>query len=108
MYGNEHPPTLGGQHPWTDPLAPQSFLDPRPDTELAIAGALAPRPEHFPFTESGRADYYAAVRVAAQQQTMMQHQAMHHASELADAERREANRKRAERQALDANLLLIL
>lgn len=69
MYG-DHPPAFGAQHPWHDPLEPQDLFDPRPDAELAMAGALAPDPQAFPFTPEGRRDYYAAVRTAAQQMQM--------------------------------------
>jgi hypothetical protein len=72
MSWTDHPSAFGS-HPWTDPFAPQDFLNPRPDQDLAIAGARAPRPEDFPYTDQGQRDYYDAVRVAAQRELMMQH-----------------------------------
>jgi hypothetical protein len=73
VYSREHP-FPGQPHPWTDPLAPQDFLTPRPDWALQTAGAIAPRPEDFPLTDMGKRDYYAAVEQAAYQQMAMQQQ----------------------------------
>jgi hypothetical protein len=99
VYG-DHPPSLGSQHPWHDPLVPADVFNPRPDAELAIAGSLAPRPEDFPFDEQGRSDYYAEVRSAAQRQLMMQQQIHHmqaaqaaYASEVAAARAAEQRRR---------------
>jgi hypothetical protein len=92
MFG-DHPPAFGAQHPWHDQLAPQDLFDPRPDADLAMAGALAPDPQAFPFTPEGRRDYYAAVRAAAHQQQMMQ---MGHMQVLHEAGAREAAVARAE------------
>lgn len=74
MFG-DHPPALGDQHPWLNPLAPQDIFNPRPDSELAMAGGLAPDPQAFPFTPAGRAEYYEAVRTTAHQMQMTQFQA---------------------------------
>jgi hypothetical protein len=96
MYG-DHPPAFGAQHPWQDPLAPQDFFDPRPDAELAMAGALAPDPQAFPFTAEGRREYHAAVRSAAQQQQMMQMghmQAVYAGRAAEEASAREEKRRR--------------
>lgn len=97
----DHPPT--GQHPWLDPLSPPEMFNPRPDSELAIAGALAPPPNAFPFTEAGRGEYYDAVRAVAQQHMSMQHQRI--AQEGAEAQ--EA-RERVARDHGDDELLLML
>ena len=78
MYGSDHPPGFGSQHPWRDLFAPEDIFASRPDPELAIVGPLAPRAEDYPFTDEGRREHSAAVRSAAQQQTMQQHQAMDH------------------------------
>ena len=69
---NDHPPAFGHQHPWLDPLEPQDPFNPRPDTELAMAGGLAPDPQAFPFTPDGQAEYYRAVKSAAHQMQMDQ------------------------------------
>jgi hypothetical protein len=71
MFG-DHPPVVGSQHPWHDPLAPQDLFHPRPDAELAMAGGLAPDPQAFSFTPEGRAAYYDAVRSTAHQMQMTQ------------------------------------
>lgn len=62
IYATQHPLGALDRHPWNNPLAPQDFRDPRPDTELAILGGGGPRPEDFPFNDRGRSEYYAAVR----------------------------------------------
>lgn len=102
----DHPPTIG-QHPWLDPLSPPDIFNPRPDSELAIAGALAPPPDAFPFTEAGRQEYYDAVRAAAQQQVTMQHQHMAYMYAQAEAQA-EAARQQAERDQNDDEFLLML
>jgi hypothetical protein len=100
---HDHPSGIG-QHPWLDPFALQDVFNPRPDAELANAGALAPAPEAFPFTDAGRREYYDAVRAAAKQQMTMQHQ--HMAAMYAAEEAREgAERQRRED---DDDLLLAL
>jgi hypothetical protein len=88
MYGHDHPAAFG-QHPWLDPLAAPDIFNPRPDQELALLGGLAPRPEDFPFTESGRCDYYTAVRAAGQRQRMMMHQQQMHMQAINAAHARE-------------------
>jgi hypothetical protein len=108
LYAHEHPPAFGSQHPWHDPFAPQDFFSPRPDQELAIAGSIAPRPESFPFTDDGRRDYYEAVRVAAQQQTMMQHQAMHQMQAARAAQIRDEEAARAAVRTQQAVHLLLM
>jgi hypothetical protein len=70
----DHPPAFDHSHPWLDPLAPQDALAPRPDAEIAIAGGFAPRPDEFPFTPAGRAEFYEAVRDASRRQLMMRDQ----------------------------------
>lgn len=93
-YAREHP-LLG--HPWTDPFAPSDFLNPRPDWAFQTAGAFAPRAEDFPFTDTGKREYYAAVERAAHQQMAMQQQVMmqretarqHEAAERVMRERRD-------------------
>lgn len=102
----DHPPTIG-QHPWLDPLSSPDLLNPRPDSELAIAGVFAPPPDAFPFTDAGRCEYYDAVRAAAQQQVTMQHQHMAGMHAQAETEARAA-RGRAERDQDDDDLLLTL
>jgi hypothetical protein len=74
-YAREHP-FPGQSHPWTDPLAPPDFLNPRPDWAFHAAGAFTPRPEDFPLTDMGMREYYAAVEQAAHQQMAMQQQTM--------------------------------
>jgi hypothetical protein len=106
MSWQDHPPNIG-QHPWLDPLAPQDIFNPRPDSELVIAGTLAPPPDAFPFTEAGRSEYYDAVRAAAYQQTAMQHQHMASMHARAEADAR-ARQERAERDQEDDDLLLAL
>jgi hypothetical protein len=76
MYGSQHPPSLGSNHPWHDPLAPQDLFEPRPDAEIALLGGGGPRPQDFPFDDQGRRDYYAAVRAEGQRLQQM-HQAHH-------------------------------
>jgi hypothetical protein len=99
-----HPPSFG-EHPWTDPLAPQDLFAPRPDGDLALAGALAPRPEDFPFTDQGRADYYAAVSNAA---NMMRLQQIHvHDARLQQAAGEQAAFEAAEQHRRAAFLLLM-
>jgi hypothetical protein len=105
MYGHDHPPPLGS-HPWLDPFAPQDIFNPRPDQELALAGAMALQPQDFRFTDAGRRDYYAAVRTAAQQQAMMQHQHMKEMQAL-HAARVQEEQARAAKRRLQANLLLL-
>lgn len=90
MYNHEHPPAFGAQHPWHDPFAPQDFVNPRPDQDLAFVGPAGPRPEDFPFTEEGRREYYDAVRRSSQQ--LMQQQHIHHAH-AAEAARAQASRE---------------
>jgi hypothetical protein len=108
MYAREHPPAFGSQHPWHDPFVPQDLFNPRPDQELAIAGPLAPSPENFPFTDDGRRDYYEAVRAAAQQQTMMQHQAMHQMQAAQATRLREEEAAREVAYKRQAGLLLLM
>jgi hypothetical protein len=109
MFGHEHPSAFGN-HPWHDPFAPQDIFDPQPEQELAIAGPLAPRPENFPFTDQGRHDYYAAVRTAAHQQTVLQHQHMHmHEMHLMhEAQIRAHDMARANERKRQVDLLLLL
>ncbi len=73
----EHPPP-GLPHPWTDPLEPPDFVNPRPDAALNIAGPLAPAPDQFPLTEEGKREYYEAVRRTAYHITMQEHLVMQH------------------------------
>lgn len=100
----EHPP-LGAPHPWTDPLAPQDFFNPRPDTALGTAGALAPSPSDFPLTEEGKRQYYAAVQRTADEMVMQrQHAISSHARIGYEAQVGEAEAARP--QAV--SLLLVL
>jgi hypothetical protein len=94
-----HAPPYGQGHPWTDPLAPQDYPEPRPDYELQVAGPLAPRPEDFPYTEEGRRDYYAAVRATAWTQMAVQHEQAQRAAQAAHGQSREKARVRAEQEA---------
>jgi hypothetical protein len=87
MFG-DHPPAFGDQHPWLNPLAPQDVFNPRPDAELSMAGGLAPDPQSFPFTSEGRAQYYDAVRSAAQQQMMQMHHMQTHHMQAGNRKRR--------------------
>jgi hypothetical protein len=93
MFG-DHPPAFGDRHPWLDPLAPQDIFNPRPDSELAMAGGLAPDPQAFPFTPAGRAEYYEAVRMTAHQMQMTQMQAQASA-QVARREEEDAEHRRA-------------
>jgi hypothetical protein len=100
-YAREHP-FPGQAHPWTDPLAPVDFLNPRPDWAFQAAGSFAPRPEDFPLTDMGKREYYAAVEQAAHQQmAMQQHMIMQQ-----DIARRHEATERAARQQRDHLLLL--
>ena len=85
-FRHDHP-FPGQSHPWTDPLAPLDLLNPRPDWAFAVAGTLAPAPEHFPMTEVGKRAYYAAVESAARQQMELQ---QHAATQQAAAEEQAA------------------
>jgi hypothetical protein len=93
-----HPPSFGDNHPWNDPLGPQDLFDPRPDSELAMAGGFAPDPQSFPFTPEGRREYYSAVRSAAQQMQMqqMQMQQMQTIGQARISEEAAAGRRREE------------
>jgi hypothetical protein len=114
------PPPFGqpqslGQHPWNDPFAPPDVLNPRPDAAFGVAGAFAPGPEGFPFTDEGKREYYAAVQRTADQLTMQQHlhaQAdqltMHQHLHAQAWQVASTSEQAAEQRSLDAVLLLLL
>jgi hypothetical protein len=99
---NDHPNSTFQQHPWHDVFAPPPLgVERPPEWELNAPGA--PRPEDFPFTEQGRADYYAAVKSAGFIQQAMHHDLMMNAHAAAV----EQAAAQAEQESCAALLLLL-